>query len=346
MHKVSLLLSGILWGTALFGQVELNEGKTQLVTNRQIVEKQKSEAQNVTGHLETLKEKILKLEGELGNKNREYIAGISLVERINDELDFIDKRLRVNENNLRESLTGSRFFIMQQMLGDIDEDQDAQDMYNNRIVEKLLRNQIEQLGQRLNDNLKLRQQKDILQQRLLEYQNVDRDIWSLLGELEQRKKKLSEDYVKELELQEEKSKKEISLEKKRVNKKEIKTKKTAGHYLAPPLVGFKGHQKQDKGIRFEFQGRKDIIAPSAGKVVYAGELASYGHLILIEHKDEIKSVILGSFAPIVQKNDWVEKSAIIGHTSDVVGKNGSIYFEVRKKEKTMNIMDWIDRSKL
>ena len=74
-----------------------------------------------------------------------------------------------------------------------------------------------------------------------------------------------------------------------------------------------------------------IKAPSSGKVVYTGELASYGNIIMIDHGQDVRSVIFGDMKIKANKGDLVEKSQILGYTMADPGIEKSLYYEIRKK---------------
>src|SRR5690606_12340253 len=61
----------------------------------------------------------------------------------------------------------------------------------------------------------------------------------------------------------------------------------------------------DKGVTYKFGGMRPIKAPREGRVIYNGELASYGNVLMLDHGDDIRTVMLGRFRSDLAKNTQV-----------------------------------------
>jgi murein DD-endopeptidase MepM/ murein hydrolase activator NlpD len=87
----------------------------------------------------------------------------------------------------------------------------------------------------------------------------------------------------------------------------------------------------------------DVYATGQGVIVYSGDLSTYGKLVMIDHGDGLKSVILGRYKVNVKKGDLVRKGDVIGMTSPGLEKNSEIYFEIRKGSKTLKTSSMIEK---
>lgn len=100
--------------------------------------------------------------------------------------------------------------------------------------------------------------------------------------------------------------------------------------------------KQNKNaVVLKYKSTVAVKAPSSGKVVYTGTLASYGNIIMIDHGQEVKSVILGDMHIKVKKGDSLKKGQLIGYTLSDPGVIKSLHYEIRKKSFAVNAAKWI-----
>ena len=103
--------------------------------------------------------------------------------------------------------------------------------------------------------------------------------------------------------------------------------------FAFPISGHLKMEHQKKGLNFEFQGKMPVIASQNGRVIFQGSLSTYGKVVMIDHGNQMRSVLLGDFGPSVAKGDTVQKGDIIGYTVNLENRPGKIYFEIRNNEK-------------
>lgn len=119
----------------------------------------------------------------------------------------------------------------------------------------------------------------------------------------------------------------------------------SGEFI-PPIVQALGIDYQKKGVTFNFQGKNEVHAPKGGRVVYTGSLASYGNVLMIDHGNDTRTVLLGQFDYSVKNGDSIQASQIVGYTnprnSNGLG-DGKIYFEVRKNNLAQNTYLLLDK---
>ena len=109
--------------------------------------------------------------------------------------------------------------------------------------------------------------------------------------------------------------------------------------FSSPLASFSQALASEKGVTYKFEKLQPIRAPRQGRVIYNGELANYGKVLMIDHGNDIRSVMLGKFQSNLEKNATVNAGDILGHTDE---RTDSLYFEVRKKNIAQKTIHWMD----
>jgi septal ring factor EnvC (AmiA/AmiB activator) len=103
---------------------------------------------------------------------------------------------------------------------------------------------------------------------------------------------------------------------------------------------------QKKGVTYNFHGKNEIRAPKGGKVVYTGALANYGNVLMIDHGNDTRTVLLGQFDYAVKNGDAVKEFQVVGHTNPRSNNGlgeGRIYFEIRKNNLAQNTYLLLDK---
>ena len=117
----------------------------------------------------------------------------------------------------------------------------------------------------------------------------------------------------------------------------------------PPIFSYQGLEYDKKGVTFNFQGKVEVRATKAGKIVYTGSLANYGNVLMIDHGNDTRTVLLGQFDFSVKNGDSVSQSQVVGYTSPKSSSalsEGKIYFEVRKSNLAQNTYLLLDKKSL
>src|SRR5690606_30346292 len=151
-------------------------------------------------------------------------------------------------------------------------------------------------------------QKDVAQyeKRLEEYKKTENDIYSLVVELEKQKKELSQNYLQKVA---NKNKIENKLDQLVASFRVSSKKNVSQAYknieldLGLPLKKFAGIKVSKKGVSFKYKDVMPISATETGTIVYSGDLATYGKVIIVDHGNDIRSVFLGDMVAKVSKGD-------------------------------------------
>ncbi|MFZ4712290.1 MAG: murein hydrolase activator EnvC family protein [Bacteriovoracaceae bacterium] len=116
--------------------------------------------------------------------------------------------------------------------------------------------------------------------------------------------------------------------------------------FSSPINNFIEVANSAKGVTFTFSEVAQVVAPGAGEVVFAGELSTYGNVVMIDHGGEIRTVLLGNFQPKVRKHDKLNAGELIGYTEIDSNKKNTLYFEVRKKNVAQNTVRYLNKNLL
>ncbi len=109
-----------------------------------------------------------------------------------------------------------------------------------------------------------------------------------------------------------------------------------------PINKFNKFERSEHGINFYFRADALLLAPANGKVIYVGELSSYGNVIMIEHDQKIISVLLGEIQAEVDETSVVTQGSIIGKlAADRDGGTKSLYYEIRKEERPVPALSYL-----
>ena len=180
----------------------------------------------------------------------------------------------------------------------------------------------------------LRKEEESLEQVIHELRESKKEVASKYEIAAQKKIEL------EKKVQEDKVRVKLSAIKKKFNPPSIPLKK-AERIFNRPIDQFISMTPSAKGVTFKYDSIQPVKAVASGKVMYAGDLASYGQVLLIDHGNDLRTVFLGKMNIRVKKNDSVKVDEILGYTyKDSTPQN--LYFEVRKKNTAQNTILWLE----
>lgn len=335
--------------TATQSAAHLNELRKRLIDQERSVSK-------MTGN-------IMQLEKEIGKGNERYLKIIQKRRDIENNLFDIKQTLKKYDQELLTKQQKTNKLLAVAVMSSLDKNEDPAILLSRKLAVESLKNDLQETKLLWNRNQELNAQMEDLKVRYEEYLTVETELASVLNNLESQKKEVQDTYSEELERKNEIKQKVDHLS--TVVKNAPKPKETAvasqapmakpvvssapldvkGVFSAPLKTVMKVEPQKRGGVYLSFKGSQPITATRDGRVMYVGDLSTYGNVVMIEHGEETRSVILGPFAPKVAVGATVKLGDLIGQTPTRPGE-GKIYFEVRKKNTVQNTVKLIDEKSM
>lgn len=303
------------------------------------------------------KDQVLKLKKEIYSMEQQLAKGSDRLEYLDKLLKKADKGVFILNRKLsttqqevlqrkEETRKLFRLTVVELLNGTIDEGRLA--------TQKILLDRYrKRLGKLKKLDTRLKQQMAELDQMRAYYKQVkgDRDeLLSVLNSMEMNKLSLVNRYVntsKKVDVIKGRLSKLQTLKKvNHSNKKFSRLAKKLGMTFMPPVGKYSKLSNGKKGVSYNFKESGPLYAPQRGVIVYQGRLANYGKVIMIDHGNKIKSIILGDFLSKVKKGNKVKKGDLIGYSKNMNKAEGTIYFEVRKKNEVQNTIFLLDKKYL
>lgn len=291
--------------------------------------------QVVEGQLLRITGDIGELEKKLEEKNRKLLKNIQDKKKIEERLGQVRDILDANKESLTSQINEVKKYFQNVLLSEVSDKDIPSTLIGKKLLTKVLESKIHGLKETKYKVGQLQEELLDLQTRYDQYIQTENDLNQLLADLESKKKKLAENYY---EAQDKKDKLAMRLNKLRtqINLKKNIPKNNAKEGFSTPLEDYFDVSYKNKGLTFKFKGLNQVFASKSGNVVYSGNLSTYGNVLMIDHGNNTRSVILGDIEITVKKGDQVKKGSIVGHTKGNSSKEGNLYFEVRNKDQVQN----------
>lgn len=181
---------------------------------------------------------------------------------------------------------------------------------------------------------KLKKEEESLEGVILDLEETKKEVFNKYQMASQKKEEL------EKKVEQDKVRVKLSAIKKEFNPPAIPLKK-AERIFKRPIDQYISMTPSAKGVTYKYDSIQPVKAVANGKVMYAGDLAAYGQVLLIDHGNDLRTVFLGKMNIRVKKNDSVKTDDILGYTyKDTTPQN--LYFEVRKENTAQNTILWLE----
>lgn len=294
---------------------------------------------------------IRDLEKKLNSKNDGYLESVALIESIELKISKLKEALTSNASDISEEYKKSQKALNLYLLETIDEENDDK-LLHKKIYLELFSRKLKSLKTAEKRSSKLLEAINLYGQKLTETRVKEEAIYNIIVELENKKKEMSKSYVSKLET---KNRYESALDKikaKIIAKSKVLGKKPNSKFgkvlvsMITPIDNYIELVQSKDTLTFKYQDTLQLKAPAAGKIVYTGELANYGKVIIIDHGNEVRSVLLGDLSIKVSKGNSVVQGELLGYTVSDPGVVKSLSYEIRKKDKSVNALSWISNKKI
>lgn len=306
--------------------------------------KLKDELVNYQNQLNTLEAQLNQIDKDLQKYNTSYLEDQSKIGQLEENLQEDRNQLGETAEQISQRFNQAKKAYLFYLMEANDEASDDQ-LFQKKLMLEVLKVKVDSFQQAQERSQKILKNINSFEQQITEYKKQEDSIYQYILDLENRKKDVGEKFIS---LTERKDILQGELDKLVAKEKAYKkVKKIAGSNnlnFDIPIKVFKNIKQGKKGLTIKYQGIQPVIAPSVGKVVYVGELASYGQVIMIDHGSDIKSVMLGDMSIKVKKGESVKNNQILGYTVSDSEMAKSFYFEVRKRNKAQNTAKWISPS--
>ena len=293
------------------------------------------------GEIMQLGARLSTLEKQLGQQNDKYLASIERIRLLETDVTAYQQRLAEIKTDAGKRENELASILRAQALASVEDEVVPEEAYQalvaqNRAKAQTLAREAEALQQIVGE----------FQERLELLRQDEQNLVKLKGDLELKKKQMTEVYLGKLELRQ---KLEGELQKQKISsridvirrtEREMGAAASTSMKFSSPLASWLEAVPSDKGVTYRFAQLQPIKAPRDGRVAYNGELASYGKVLMIDHGDDIRTVMLGRFTSNLEKNAQVKAGDTLGHTEN---SSDSLYFEVRKKNVAQKTIHWMDQ---
>ncbi|MGD9537391.1 MAG: murein hydrolase activator EnvC [Alphaproteobacteria bacterium] len=101
------------------------------------------------------------------------------------------------------------------------------------------------------------------------------------------------------------------------------------------------HGVSAKGLSITARAGAAVIAPFAGKIVFAGPFRDYGQLLIIEHGEGYHSLLAGLGRIDTAVGRWVLAGEPVGAMSSSSDTPPQLYLELRHKGRPVNPLPWL-----
>jgi murein DD-endopeptidase MepM/ murein hydrolase activator NlpD len=292
--------------------------------------------------------RLSSLEKEIGSKNNLYISSVEQIKQFEGDVKLYREKLTEIHAQLRQAQLENKKIVQSYLIESEDE---ATEAWQKKAHLKLLQQAQSKLKNKELELISFENKVAEFDTKLASLRNDEEELVVVIKELENRKKIAMELYLlkvqtkknMESKVQERKLQKKIAEVKKSFSQEPVIEKKP-DRLFKRPVDDFSTYTASAKGVTFKYQSIQPIKAVGDGKVVFAGDLASYGQVVLIDHGQDLRTVLLGKMDIKVKKNDTVRDGEVLAYTQNSSKEDQNLYFEVRKKNTAQNTILWLDQN--
>jgi len=292
--------------------------------------------------------RLTTLEKEINSKNDLYQSSVKQIKQFEQDIALYRVRLKELGMQVSDAQT-ENLKILKSYL--IESDNESVEAWQKKVHLELLKQAQQKYKIKHLELESLQAKVNEFDTRLISLRKDEEELSLVIKELEGRKKIAMDNYLSQV-----KSKKiaEAKYQKRQLSTALTQVKK---EFSQAPLVLNKpdrifGHPLKDfislnsspKGVTFKYKAVQPVKAVGAGKIVFAGDLASYGQVILLDHGNDLRTVLLGRLTLKVKKNEIVSAGDILAYTANDSQEPQNLYFEIRKKNTAQNTILWLDSS--
>lgn len=288
------------------------------------------------------------LEKEIGSKNNLYLSSLEQIKQFESDVKLYRDELKVKQAEVKRSQLENKRILQNYLL---ESENDTTEPWQRKVHLELLKQAQNKLKTRESELVGFQTKVAEFEEKLAVLHKNEEELAVVIKELEARKKAAMDTYLAKVEtkkkieskVQSKVLEKRIAVVKKQLSDAPI-VKTKPDRYFNRPVDDFITFTASAKGVTFKYQASQPVKAVGEGKIVFAGDLASYGQVVLIDHGQDLRTVLLGKMNIRVKKNDTVRNGDILAYTLNDSKEPQNLYFEVRKKNTAQNTILWLDQN--
>ncbi len=288
------------------------------------------------------------LEKEIGSKNNLYLSSIEQIKQFEADVKLYKDELARKHKEVNVAQSENKKILKNYLL---ESEYESSEPWQKRVHLELLKQAQNKLRGKETELLGFEAKVSQFDEKLSTLRKNEEELSEVIKELEERKKTVMSSYLAKIES---KKRMEGKVQSARLQTRIAQVKKELSdapviktrpdRFFHRPVEDFLTFTPSPKGVTFKYQAVQPVKAVGQGKVVFAGDLAAYGQVVLIDHGEDLRTVLLGRMDIRVKKNDTVQDGQIIAYTTNDSKQAQNLYFEVRKKNTAQNTILWLDQS--
>lgn len=367
-HQLAVIAMLMAAPAVGYSAVGLPEQKVETEEKVDIFEMKKRLTEQ-TRTIEKLSKEVHEVDVTLGLNNKKYLKLAEERARLEEALSVAKKNADLENEGLKKSYTHTKNLLMSALLNKLENTESPGSLLSRKILIENLQRRLADLNGLMKANKGVRDDVESLTEKLQLSMTTEKDLLAVMNELEQRKRDLRAELeaqgqrkqVTQSRFDEIKNKLAMTRHTQQKAKQreqlaplqeteeiKIPSQPLVGENYYPPIYAHQGIEYQKKGVTFNFQGKNEVRATRAGKIVYSGPLANYGNVLMIDHGNDTRTVLLGQFDISVKNGETVKETQVVGFTNPKGSGlgDGRIYFEVRKNNLAQNTYLLLDKKSL
>lgn len=355
-------------------------GEEEFIENtKESVSSMKRRLQDQEKNLKRLQFDVKEVEYSLVMNTKKYQKLVEERSKIEYQLQEAKKNLDLESEGLKRSFQQTKSILGGVILHRLDKNEKSSDLLSKKLLVEMLQKRLVDLSDLIRNNNNMKSELEKMDAEYQQSLSTEKELIQIVQEMEAKKQELLEverieaDKKLSLEKQYNEARNRVSIEKNAENRKKLKEKLqnvqlteeikvadtiqksaaneavVAGNLYQTPLKSFQDFSYQKKGITYKFSGKNEIRAPRSGNVIYTGVLSTFGNILMIDHGDNTRSVLLGHFDYYVKNGDKLDLGSLIGHTKATnvnPDSDGKLYYEIRKNNLAQNTYQLIDKKSL
>lgn len=288
------------------------------------------------------------LEKEIGSKNNLYLSSLEQIRQFESDVKLYKDELKRKHREVKRAQAENKRILQSYLL---ESENDTTEPWQKKVHLELLKQAQNKLKMKETELLGFETKVVEFDEKLGTLRKNEEELAQVIKELEARKKVVMETYLAKVET---KKKIESKVQTQKVHTRIAAVKKQLSdapvlamkpdRIFSRPVDDYLSFTPSSKGVTFKYQSAQPVKAVGEGKVVFAGDLAAYGQVVLIDHGNDLRTVLLGKMNIRVKKNDTVRNGEVLAYTVKDSQESQNLYFEVRKKNTAQNTILWLDQN--